>query len=63
MQKPGFDSSRVLWFRTKTEPHEQWVQVENMTHLLALHAEANNIVNSWDVSACWSEIEWDVMLA
>ena len=46
MQKPGFDISRVLWFRTKTDPHEQCVQVENMTHLLALQAEANNIVNS-----------------
>ena len=63
MQNPGVDASKMLWFRAKTEPVEQWVQVQSMTHLLALHAEAGNIVGSWDVSACWPEIDADVALA
>ena len=64
MQNPGVDTSKMLWFRTRTEPDEHWVQLQNMTHLLALLSDANFILNSWDVSGCnpGSEQREDVML-
>ena len=63
IKNPEVDTSKMLWFRLKTEPDENWVQLQNMTHLLALLADANTIVNSWDVNGSWPENEADVMLA